>query len=111
MAQAREAPNQAALVAYGESVNRRRLSARLQIAAAPILTGTAGAPYTGFTATASGGAEPRVFSAVLPTGISIHATTGVVSGTPSVAGVYPCDVKVRDDAGRIASQSFTLTVS
>jgi hypothetical protein len=58
-------------------------SARVRIACTPVPTATEGAPYTGFTAVASHGTPPYVYTASgLPLGITINSSTGVVSGTP-----------------------------
>lgn len=111
MAKARKAPSLAEKAAYGSNVERRRFRARLNIAATPILTATANTPYAGFTATAEGGSAPRTFEGRFPTGITINANTGVVSGTPTLAGTYACEVSVRDAIDRVSSIPFTLTVS
>src|ERR1044072_5343630 len=49
--------------------------------------GTVGTAITPFTITASGATSPYHFSATgLPAGVSINATSGQVSGTPTPAG-------------------------
>jgi hypothetical protein len=43
-------------------------------------------------------------------GLSL-SSTGVISGTPAVAGTYAFSVEVTDSASETATQSFTLTVA
>ncbi|WP_434445130.1 S8 family peptidase [Lentzea sp. E54] len=60
---------------------------------------------------ASGGTAPYTWSASgLPTGLSIGSSTGVVSGTASVAGTYNVTVTATASAGGSGSTSFTWTV-
>jgi len=51
------------------------------------------------------------FSAVnLPPGLSIAATTGVITGIPTQIGVYNVTATVTNTAGLSASQTFTWTI-
>jgi len=77
-------------------------------------TGTVGTAITPFTITASGGTSPYHFAATgLPAGISINATSGQVSGTPSAGGTYNVTVNVTDSSNPVKSGStqFTFTIS
>jgi large repetitive protein len=59
--------------------------------------GQVGLPYTSTTMTRTGGAAPYTWSATgLPPGLTIGATTGVVSGAPSLVGTYSVTIKVTD---------------
>jgi Zn-dependent metalloprotease len=77
-------------------------------------TGTVGTAITPFTITVSGGTSPYSFSATgLPPGISINATSGQVSGTPTAGGTFNVTVNVNDSSNPVKSGStqFTFTIS
>ncbi|WP_378944405.1 putative Ig domain-containing protein [Mesorhizobium sp. ANAO-SY3R2] len=86
----------------------------LAIAGSPVLTATLGAAYAGFTATASYGTPPYTYSLVgaWPAGISINASSGEVSGTPTASESFAgLSVRVTDAASNTADvPSFTLPV-
>lgn len=95
------------LLAYANNVNRRRKRSGLRLSGTPVLTGTNGVAYAGFTVTAAGGKEAYAFSASgFPTGVSIHATTGVVSGTPTQSGTFRVQIAVYDANLRSARLPF-----
>jgi hypothetical protein len=85
------------------------------ISGTPVLTGQDGVAYAGFTVTAKGGTTPYTFALVgtWPTGISINASTGAVTGTPTVDGSFAnLSVKVTDDDGEEDQlPTFTLVVA
>lgn len=61
---------------------------------------------------ASGGTPPYTWSATgLPAGLSINASTGRVTGTPSTVNTYNVTVTARDTGNRTGSTSFTWTIS
>ncbi|MGW6442117.1 S8 family peptidase [Lentzea sp. NPDC055074] len=63
------------------------------------------------TLSASGGTAPYTWSATgLPTGLSIGSSSGVVTGTATVAGTYNVTVTATATAGGSGSTSFTWTV-
>jgi hypothetical protein len=47
----------------------------------------------------------------LPAGITLDASTGVLSGTPTVNGVFPITVKATDTNGCFGTSSYTLTIN
>ncbi|HTZ42218.1 MAG TPA: putative Ig domain-containing protein [Jatrophihabitans sp.] len=61
--------------------------------------------------TASGGTSPYTWSATgLPTGLSLNASSGLVSGTPSAAGTFSVTATAKDATNATASASFSWTV-
>jgi Zn-dependent metalloprotease len=77
-------------------------------------TAAVGTAITAFTVTASGGTSPYSFSATgLPPGVSINATSGQVSGTPTAGGTFSTTVNVTDSSSpaKSGSTTFTFTVS
>jgi Zn-dependent metalloprotease len=65
--------------------------------------------------TASGGTTPYTFSATgLPAGLSINASTGVISGTPTTTGTSSVTATVTDNASpthATASATFSWTIT
>ena len=81
--------------------------------------GTQGAPYSGCTITASGGAPPYTFSVStnpnnppLPEGMSINATTGAItSSLIGGQGAYVPEIVVADSNGAQATQQITFAIA
>lgn len=85
----------------------------LRIATTNLFSGITG---TSFDATLSsvGGVAPyqwTISSGVLPNGLQLNSSTGLISGTPSLAGSFAFSVLLKDGAGQQATQALALTVS
>src|SRR5579864_751863 len=62
----------------------------------------------------AGGTSPYSFSVsagALPSGLTLSASSGQISGTPSTAGVFSFTLTVTDSATAQASQTLELTIS
>ncbi len=76
--------------------------------------GVQDAPYS-FRLDATGGVGSLTWSVIagsLPTGLTLEPTSGVVSGTPTVGGVFGFSVMAQDHGHprNTATQAFTITV-
>lgn len=75
--------------------------------------GTTGVAYSE-TIISQGGTSPysySVISGALPTSTSLNSSTGVISGTPTVAGTYSFTIKVTDTNGSTGTQAFSITIA
>jgi hypothetical protein len=74
--------------------------------------GIVGAAYTQTTLGASGGRSPYTWtlaSGSLPAGLTL-TSSGVISGTPTTAGIFSVIVRVTDSAQAVAGKTFTITI-
>jgi hypothetical protein len=84
----------------------------LQIMTSQLSGGTLTVAYTA-TLGATGGSAPYSWSlsnGILPTGLSL-ASSGPISGTPTVAGTSSFTAQVKDAAGRLASANFSINIA
>ena len=80
---------------------------------ADLACGTVGVAYSE-QLYAAGGTTPytwSISSGALPTGTSINSSTGLISGTPTVAGTYNFTVKIVDAVGNINTNSFQIIIN
>ncbi|MFQ3591361.1 MAG: putative Ig domain-containing protein, partial [Chloracidobacterium sp.] len=71
-----------------------------------------GSAYTQ-TISASGTTGPYTFAVttgLLPPGLTLNPTTGVISGTPTALGLYSFTVRVTDAGGCITDRSYVIQV-
>ncbi len=79
----------------------------------PLPQGTVGTSYSQ-TIAASGGTAPYTWSlssGSLPTGLTLNAGTGTISGTPSAVGNTTFTVRVSDSASASVTKQFQLSIS
>jgi tripartite motif-containing protein 71 len=77
----------------------------------PLPNGTAGVAYLQ-TLAASGGKAPytwSLYSGTLPTGLNL-SSSGVITGTLTVAGAYSFTIKATDSLGSTATKAFSITI-
>jgi large repetitive protein len=89
------------------------------INAAPVITTTT-APawtqnfaYSPLSILSTGGTTPFAWSSTgtLPTGITLGAGTGILSGTPTATGTFNFTVQLIDTAGATTSQALSITIN
>jgi hypothetical protein len=79
----------------------------------PATTGTVGSPYSssiGVTG-ATGSVTFSITSGSLPTGLTLNASTGLISGTPTASGTFIFNAYVIDSAGNADNQLCSITIS
>jgi uncharacterized repeat protein (TIGR03803 family) len=85
----------------------------VRITTASLPNWTVGQPYSQ-TLAATSGTKPytwSVYSGTLPAGLSINATTGVISGTPTTVGTSNFFIAVKGAGNYTATAQFSITIS
>jgi WD40 repeat protein len=97
-------------------------NATLTVQSAPALTITTSSPLAGGTVgtaysaalAASQGTPSYAWSITagsLPAGLTLQASTGVIEGVPTTAGIYNFTVQVSDSLGATSSKNFSITIA
>lgn len=84
----------------------------VSVSAIPALETLKGLSFN-YQLSANGGTTPytwSVSSGALPSGLNLNATGGLISGTPSVGGLFLLTVTVRDSASSSASATVQIKV-
>ncbi len=85
----------------------------LSIITNTLSVGTVKFPYYGEIFASGGSGSGYTFdvsAGTLPPGLSLNATTGVVSGSPSTAGGFNFTARVTDSSAATATQALTITI-
>ena len=88
------------------------ISAAIVVSPATVPGGTVGSPYSQ-TITSTGGNGTftySVSSGSLPAGLTLNASTGLISGTPTTAGTSTFTVTTTDGAGLTGARSYTVAI-
>jgi hypothetical protein len=88
------------------------ISAAILVNPATVPGGTVGAPYSqAITAIGGNGTfEYRVSSGNLPAGLTLNASTGLITGAPTAAGTSTFTVTATDSAGFTGARSYTVAI-
>ena len=107
-------------VTVGDSIGERVTTTySLRINPVPVINGpttlrdwTINRDYPGTAMTATGGTTPYAWKATgLPTGLTISATTGVITGTPSATGTFNPVVTLTDASGATDTRTYAVTIN
>lgn len=89
----------------------------LALPATPLVGGTLGVAYSAAITPASGGSAPYAYAVTagaLPGGLTLNASTGAVSGTPSALGTFNFSITATDSSTGTgpytATQAYAITV-
>jgi hypothetical protein len=95
--------NLASLTVAGELILTSTPSINTEVGAAYSQANVASGAFTPYTYSVSAG--------TLPNGTLLNAATGLVSGTPTVAGTFNYTIKVTDPLGKTATSSTSVTIA
>lgn len=79
---------------------------------ASLAAGTLSSAYSQ-TLTASGGTTPYTFalsSGTLPSGVTLNATSGVLSGTPNLSGTFNFNISATDANGCVGTKDYAVVM-
>ena len=84
----------------------------LAITTTSLSTGVSNTVYTA-TLAASGGIMPYTWSMIsgtLPPGLTLNSSSGVISGTPTMTGIFNFTVQVSDAGSQTASKALSISI-
>ena len=111
--QVTDASGHSASAAFSLTVAVPPVVSTLAITNSALPAADASTPYTA-SLSAVGGLAPyhwNLLSGILPSGIQLHSSSGIMSGMTAVPGSYPLSVQVSDASGHSATAALNLTVS
>lgn len=87
----------------------------LVLTGTPVTSGVVGTPYVGFDIDVTGGQSPYFFADTfgrLPDGLAINSASGIVSGTPTVTGIFAnIAIRAQDNIGNFKNfPEFTIEI-
>ena len=99
--------------AIGSRAYSVTIGAAIVVNPATLPGGSVGSAYSR-TISATGGTGTKTFSVsagTLPAGLSLNATTGVISGTPTSAGSSSFTIQATDSIGAIGTRAYAVTIN
>jgi DNA-binding beta-propeller fold protein YncE len=96
-----------------QTISLAGLAASVQVSPATLPAGTVGAAYSQ-PITGSGGTAPYTYSVSsgsLPSGLTLNAATGDLSGTPTAGGSFSFAITATDSASQTGAASYTLAIN
>ena len=111
--QVTDASGHSATAAFSLTVAAPPVAPTLAITNSALPAADASMPYTA-SLSAVGGLAPyhwNLKSGILPSGIQLNSSSGVISGMTAAPGSYPLSIQVSDASGNSATAAFSLTVS
>ncbi|HQR21874.1 MAG TPA: putative Ig domain-containing protein [Burkholderiaceae bacterium] len=88
-------------------------SAAIVVNPANLPGGTVGTAYSS-TISATGGTGAKTFAVsagALPAGLTLNASTGVISGTPTAAATYAFTIRATDTIGATGTRAYSVTIN